>query len=144
MNNKQKKFCNIDWEAAILYTMLTAGIMLLGGATVYADLNKRHALYKPGQSLSRTERAMVDSLHDHDLEKHKKKYETYRQDYLRELKKCPVYGWANEKLGHGHRMPYLQCAEPTVGEYHEFLKNYEQKVIERKYQELNAQLQKQK
>ena len=144
MNNKQKKFHGIDWESTILYTMLITGICLTSAALIYSDMNKRRALYKPGQSLSRTERAAVNALHDPKLEQYIDNYNVYRQDYLRELASTSTGQWPDKKLHRNKYMPGSKCAEPTIGEYHEFLKDYEQNVIERKYQELNAQLQKQK
>lgn len=141
---KQNKIRNTDWESIIAYTILSAGMVVMIGATLCVELDKTRALYKPGHTLSRRERAAVDSLHDPQLEQHKKQYSIYYQDYMQELGKTPAGEWPDRLMHRNKYMPGSKCAKPTIGEYHAFLKDYEQKVIERKYQELNAQLQKQK
>lgn len=144
MNNKRNKFNKIDWESVVIYTMLITSICMMAGSMIYSDMDKRRVFYTPGNSLSKKERVAVDSLHNSELEKAKKKYDAYYQDYMRILCNTPVSDQMKQTLPHGHRMPLKNFGKPTLGEYLQFLKDYEQKEIERKYQELNIQLQRQK
>ena len=77
---KQNKIRNTDWESIIAYTILSAGMVVMIDATLCVELDKTRALYKPGHTLSRRERAAVDSLHDPQLEQHKKQYNLERNE----------------------------------------------------------------
>lgn len=143
--NPSKTIRSTDWKSVVGHTAVTAGITLLIGAMVWMDLDRKRAFYTPGESLSKKERAAVDSMHDPRVEEAKEIYNKCYQSYIRLLPTIKsVHDWYNKPLPSGHMLPTSRVKVPTMSEYLYFLKDFEQKAVEKFYCEAYEELQKQK
>jgi len=145
LNNTTRKLRDIDWETVITSTVIAVGILLMVGATTWGELDRKRALYTPGESLPKKERAAVDSLHDPLVEHIKTLYSKYYRDYMRLLPTISSrHDWYTKPLPAGHCLPTCRGQIPTMNEYLYFLKDFEQKAVEKYYRETNEKLKKQK
>jgi len=133
--NKPK---DIRWAAVTMYLITIFSILTTIGLNAWGELDRKRALYTPGESLTKKERAAVDSLHDPLVEQIKSMYSKYYRDYMRLLPTISSqYDWYNKPLPAGHSLPTCRGQIPTMNEYLYFLKDFEQKAVEKYYRETN-------
>ncbi len=145
MNTKKtlkSKQNHIDSGVPLTLGALSTFAALMITLSICNDRALMRKNYTPGESLKRTERAAVDSLHDsrlnYDITRYQRHLSTYRKLIDESGAATGAEAIKQPIPAHIAKNVCPFDAEPTIGDYYDFLKRYEAR-IEAQYQRLAKQ-----